>query len=229
MKRDDGVAKRGGKASSRAPYVIGLSGPIAAGKSTVAALLRERGAEVIDADCVYRALLAPGSPLWQRLAERFGPAIIGSDGHIDRTALAKIVFSDPEELADLDRITHPAVVAEIRRRIARSSSPRIVLEAVKLVQAGLTEDVDTLWFITADAEKRLRRLVSRSGIDEAQARARIAAATEVLPASVQFDVTIDTSSDLEATASAVEDAWRALGLDQAGDGNEHRNPAEKER
>ena len=122
--------------------MIGLTGPIASGKSTVADLLRQRGAEVIDADRVYRSLLAPGSTLWRRVVERFGSAIVGPDGEIDRAALADIVFADPEALADLDRITHPAVVAEIRSRIARASSPLVVLEAVKLVQSGLASDVD---------------------------------------------------------------------------------------
>jgi dephospho-CoA kinase len=128
-------------------------------------MLRQRGAEVVDADLVYRSLLAPGSTLWKRVVERFGPAIVGSDGDIDRAALADIVFTDPEALADLDRITHPAVIAEIRGRIAQTRSPFVVLEAVKLVQSGLTSDVDALWFITADPETRLCRLMSRSGVD----------------------------------------------------------------
>ncbi len=128
-------------------------------------MLRQRGAEVIDADRVYRSLLVPGSRLWRRVVERFGPAIVGPDGEIDRAALGRVVFADPEALADLDRITHPAVVAEIRSRIARSSAPLVVVEAVKLVQSGLASDVDALWFVTADPETRLHRLMSRSGMD----------------------------------------------------------------
>jgi dephospho-CoA kinase len=228
MTRDRVVANRSAGASSRLSYVIGLTGPIAAGKSTVAELLRQRGAEVIDADRVYRSLLAPGSTLWQQLKERFGPAIVGSDGQIDRAALANIVFSDPKELADLDRITHPAVVAEVRDRIAQTSSPLVVLEAVKLVQSGLTSDVDALWFITADPETRLRRLVSRSGLDEGQARARIEAAPQTVPEDVRIDATIDTSGDLTATASAVDDAWRALRFGQAQEKHKHLIAAEKE-
>jgi dephospho-CoA kinase len=228
MTRDGVVGNERAGASSRSPYVIGLTGPIAAGKSTVAEMLRQRGAEVIDADRVYRCLLAPGSTLWQRLKERFGPAIVGSDGEIDRAALANIVFADPKELADLDRITHPAVVAEIRDRIAQISSPLVVLEAVKLVQSGLTSDVDALWFITANPDTRLRRLVSRSGVNEAQARARIAAAPETLPEGVRLDATIDTSGNLEATASAVNAALRALGFGQAQEKYKDLISAEKE-
>jgi dephospho-CoA kinase len=228
MTPDHAVGHRCASASSRLPFVIGLTGPIAAGKSTVAGLLRQRGAEVIDADRVYRSLLVPGSMLWQRLKERFGPSIVGSAGEIDRAALANIVFSDPKELADLDRITHPAVVAEIRDQIAQSSAPLVVLEAVKLVQSGLTSDVDALWFITADADTRMRRLVSRSGMDEAQAQVRIDAAPETVPEGVRFDATIDTSGDLASTASAVDDAWRSLGFGQAHEQYKDLIAAEKE-
>jgi dephospho-CoA kinase len=209
MTHDSGqVFQRG--SSDPSPFVIGLTGPIASGKSTVAAMLRERGAEVIDADRVYRSLLAPGSALWRRVVERFGQAIVQSDGEIDRATLAEIVFADPEALGDLDRITHPAVVEEIRTRIARTSAPVVVLEAVKLVQAGLTSEVDALWFITADPETRLRRLMSRSGMDEASARARIAAAPDTVPEGVVVGATIDNSGDLGSTSSAVDEAWRAV-------------------
>ena len=99
MKRDDDpVAKRDTR--DPAPYVIGLTGPIASGKSTVAEMLHKCGAEVIDADRVYRDLLVPGSSLWRRVVERFGSAIVGSDGEIDRAALARVVFADSEALAD---------------------------------------------------------------------------------------------------------------------------------
>jgi dephospho-CoA kinase len=194
------------------PYVIGLTGPIASGKSTVAELLRQRGAEIIDADLVYRGLLAPGSALWHGVVEQFGPAIVGADGTIDRAALADIVFADPEALAALDRITHPPVIAEIRERITRANSPLVVIEAVKLVQSGLASDVDALWFVTADPETRLRRLISRSRMDEASARARIAAVPSTVPEGVVVDAIIDNSGDLASTSSAVDDAWRGIKL-----------------
>ena len=102
----------------RRPLVIGLTGPIAAGKSTVAEHLRRRGAKVVDADQVYRSLLVPGSDLSQRIVERFGPAVVSPNGTIDRTALGGLVFGNAQALADLDRITHPIVVDEIRTLIA---------------------------------------------------------------------------------------------------------------
>ena len=229
MTRQD-VAERQRRTDSlsTSPYVIGLTGPTASGKSTIAGMLRQRGAEVIDADLVYRSLLAPGSTLWEHVVERFGPAIVGSDGDIDRAALANIVFTDPKALADLDRITHPAVIAEIRDRIARTSSPLVVLEAVKLVQSGLTSDVDALWFITADPETRLRRLMSRSGVDEASARARIAAAPSTVPEGIEVDAIVDTSGDLASTSAAVDDAWRALPAGSPHKKQKHLISAQKE-
>jgi dephospho-CoA kinase len=213
MTQDDaGTQRRTGDPS---PFVIGVTGPIASGKSTVAELLRQRGADVIDADRVYRSLLQPGSGLWRQVVARFGPEIVGPDGEINRAALGGVVFADPEALADLDRITHPAVVAEVRTRIARSTAPFVVLEAIKLVQSGLASDVDALWFVTADPETRRHRLMSRSVMDEASARARIAAAPDTVPEGVDVDVTIDNSGDLLSTSAAIDEAWRAVRIGAA--------------
>lgn len=228
MTRDgDAVTQRASR--GRSPFVIGLTGPIASGKSTVADILRQRGAEIIDADRVYRSLMVPGSELWRQVVGRFGPEIVRSDGEIDRATLAKMVFADPEALADLERITHPAVVAEIRRRIARSLAPLIVLEAVKLVQSGLASDVDALWFVTADPETRLRRLVARSGMDEASARARIAAAPAMVPEGVDVGATIDNSGDLASAISAVDEAWQAVRSCPSHVKHPHMTQTQKER
>jgi dephospho-CoA kinase len=228
MTREDGAARPRG-ASDASPFIIGLTGPIASGKTTVAEMLRQRGAEVIDADRVYRSLLLPGSELWRRVVERFGPTIVRSDGEIDRAALAAVVFADPEALADLDRITHPVVVADVRTRIAQATAPVIVLEAVKLAQSGLDSDVDALWFITADPETRLRRLMARSGMDEPSARARIAAAQDILPEGVDVAATIDTSGDLASTSAAVDDVWRSAAFEPAQEKQKHLMQAIKER
>jgi dephospho-CoA kinase len=196
--------------SRQRPVAVGLTGPIAAGKSTIAKYLRERGAEIVDADRVYRSLLAPGSDLSRRIADRFGPTVVAANGEIDRSALSKLVFQDPKALADLDQITHPTVVDEIRKTIGRSTAAVVVVEAVKLGQSGLVSDVDSLWFVTADEPTRLRRLMTRSGMNEQEARARIAAAPGLVPADARIDYLIDTSCDVSATLRAVEDAWQAL-------------------
>ena len=228
MTRDVGAVSQRDFGDPSPPYVIGLTGPIASGKSTVADMLRQRGAEVIDADRVYRCLLAPESTLWQRVVERFGPKILRSDGEIDRAKLAEIVFADSQALADLDRITHPMVVDEIRARITQADAQVIVLEAVKLAQSGLASDVDALWFITADLTTRFARLMARSGLDEASARARIAAAPSAVPEGVEVDAIIDNSGDLASTASAVDDAWRAVLLELRQEKPKHPVPAQKE-
>ena len=191
------------------PLVIGLTGPIASGKSTVAELLRHRGAAVIDADQVYRSLLTPGSDVWEEIVARFGPAVVGPDNQLDRSALGEIVFRDPAALADLDRISHPHVVAEIRRQIAASDTDVVVVEAVKLVESGLLAEVDSLWLVTADPEVRLRRL-SRRGLSEVEARARLAASSHVAVPDAPVDVVIENSGDMSRVERAVADAWQSV-------------------
>jgi dephospho-CoA kinase len=197
-------------ADQATPLVIGLTGPIASGKSTISAMLRERGAEVIDADQVYHSLIEPRSPLLQSIADRFGPAVLNENGALNRAALASIVFTDPTALADLDRITHPAVVAAVRRKVAQSTAPFIVIEAVKLVQSGLTADVDSLWLITADPDTRTRRLMTRNGLNWDEALKRVRAGSDQLPPRVHPDVILDTSGSLASTRNAVDAAWSTL-------------------
>jgi dephospho-CoA kinase len=202
----NGVALTNGSGLDK--LLIGLTGPIAAGKSTVASMLVRRGAEVIDADVVYRTLLVPGSDLARSLMDRFGPAIARPDGAIDRAALADIVFANAEALADLDRLTHPAVAQRIRELVSRSTSAVIVIEAVKLIEAGLAADVDAVWHVTADPAVRLRRLVDRSGLSEEAAARRVSAVREPQPSAGTPAYTIDSSEGLANTERQVADAWR---------------------
>ncbi|MBW3633194.1 MAG: dephospho-CoA kinase [Chloroflexi bacterium] len=209
MQFDDAKARQGRQPEKRR-IVIGLTGPIASGKSTVASYLRERGADIVDADRVYRSLLAPGSELARRIVARFGPGVVAANGDIDRSALGDLVFQDADALADLDQITHPKVVDEIRTMIDRSNAPVVVVEAIKLAQSGLASDIDSLWLVTADEATRLQRLMTRAGMDEAKARARIAAASGRVPDGIRVDFAIDNSGDIGATLRAVDDAWQAL-------------------
>jgi dephospho-CoA kinase len=200
--------------------VIGLTGTIASGKTTVAAMLAARGAEVIDGDRVYRDLLVPGSPLARRLVGRFGSQVAAPDGGIDRQALGKIVFSDAAALADLDALTHPAIVAETRRRIAASKAEVVVVEAVKLAQTDLVADLDALWLVTAEPEVRMERLEARNGLDAASARARIDAFPDPIPVGMEVDVVIDNSSNresLERQVAAARDAMLAGSEDRSGE------------
>lgn len=196
------------------PLVIGLTGPIAAGKSQVAAFLAELGAEVIDADAVYRELITPPSPLLDRIAERFGPEILDASGALDRAALGKVVFNNARELAALEGITHPVVIAEVRRRIANSQADVVVNEAIRLVESGMASDVDALWLVTAEPEVRLRRLMARNSLDEATARERLVVSQPSLPDGLLFDEVIDNSGSLDEMRANVRRAWKRLPLNR---------------
>ena len=192
------------------PFVIGITGGIGSGKSTIARMLQERGAELLDADAIYRSLLWPGSPLSTAILSRFGRSVALPDGEIDRRALGEIVFRDPQALRDLDRLTHPVVVDEIRARLATTSASVVVVEAVKLVQSGLSRDVDTLWLVTADDKIRVGRLTDQRGLDPSAAARRIAAQEDLFPANLAPDVTIDNSGDLAETEAQVDAAWQQV-------------------
>lgn len=200
------------KPGQNRPLIIGLTGPIAAGKSQVAAFLAELGAEVIDADVVYRELISPPSALLDRIVQRFGAGILDGSGALDRAALGKIVFSDPAELAALEAITHPAVIEEVHRRIAASPAEVVVNEAIRLVESGMANEVDALWLVVADPEVRLRRLMARNSLDEESARARLAVSQPTLPDGLSFDEVIDNSGSLDETRAAVARAWERLPL-----------------
>jgi dephospho-CoA kinase len=189
--------------------IIGLTGPIAAGKSTVAALLAERGAHVIDADRVYRSLLQTDPTLSRRIGEAFGSGVV-TGNTIDRAALAEIVFNDPVALTKLERITHPVIEERIFQEVGDSTARLIAIEAVKLIQAGLADRVDSVWVVTAGPDVRLRRLVTSRGLSVAAAKERMAASDFVVPSSVTPDVVIDNSGDLNVTREAVDDALGAL-------------------
>lgn len=192
------------------PFVIGVTGKIACGKSLVLQMLRDLGAETIDADRLYHELISPGTPLWTALRSRFGDGIIGPDGEIDRRALGGIVFNDPVALADLDRITHPTVIAAAAERIRNSKATVIAIDAVKLVQSGMSELCDRVWLVDCDPTLQLSRLIERNGLSETEARRRIAAQPDFDAVRARADLTIDNSGEIEATRRQVEEAWREL-------------------
>ncbi len=158
-------------------YVVGLTGAIAVGKSTVASLLAAKGAAVIDGDQVVHTLYAHNCALVARIVERFSPAVLAPDGTLDRAALGRTVFSDPAALADLETLVYPYVLAEQEQRLAQAQRKRravAVLDAVKLVESGAGRLVDELWIVTAPTAAQRRRLQAR-GLDAAAIAARLAA------------------------------------------------------
>lgn len=192
---------------SRRPYVIGVTGNIASGKSLVLDFLRDLGAETIDADRVYHNLIEPGAPLLVALRERFGDAIVRPDGTLDRQALGRVVFADPGALADLDALTHPAVVAKIRDLIAESEATTVAVDAVKLIESGLDRDCDAMWIVVCDSQIAIGRLMERNGLSRAEALARIAAQPPIAPKFASAEVVIDNGGTRDATRSQVERAW----------------------
>jgi dephospho-CoA kinase len=191
-------------------FVIGVTGNIACGKSTVLGALAELGAETIDADAVYHELIAPKRPLWQALVACFGDRIVAPDGKIDRRALGAIVFADPARLAELDALTHPAVVAAVRARIAESAARVLAIDAVKLVESGLGADCDQIWLVECEPEQQVARLMARNGLTRDEAARRVAAQPPLDEKRRLSDVVIDNSGTVAATRKQVERAWRAV-------------------
>lgn len=188
-------------------YVLGVTGNIAVGKSTVVRKLGELGAHTIDADLVYRELVGPGQPLLAKLAERFGDGIVGEDGALDRHALGPIVFSDSQALRDLDRLTHPAVIAEIDRRVAAIPAGVVVIDAVKLIESGHADHCDEVWLVIAEPASQMTRLMNRNILSPEEARRRVAAQPPMEPKVQRADRVIDNSGPLEATIAQVEAGW----------------------
>lgn len=192
------------------PFLIGVTGGIACGKSTVLKILGELGAEFIDADSVYHQLIRAGLPLWQSLRTRFGDEILARDRSIDRGKLGAIVFSDEAALADLDALTHPAVVTEIKQRISKSASAVIAIDAVKLFDSGLADVCDRVWLVTCDPQVQIARLLLRNRLTYEEARRRLAAQPEFNAHANRVDLIIDNSGDIAATREQIVRAWHAL-------------------
>jgi dephospho-CoA kinase len=156
---------------------IGLTGPIGCGKSTIAGWLAEAGAVVVDADDVARRVTDRGGQVFAAVVERFGAGVVAPDGSLDRVALARIVFTDPVALADLERIVHPAVrplILEAIGRAERDGAPAVVVEAIKLVESGLASLLDEVWLVTCAPATQRARLTER-GMDPTEADRRMGA------------------------------------------------------
>jgi dephospho-CoA kinase len=155
------------------PLLIGLTGNIATGKSLVAKMLAGLGARVIDADMVAHEVMRAGGQAFSAVVEAFGPAILAADGTIDRAKLGDIVFRDAGALARLEAAVHPAVIAEVDRRIARATEPVVVVEAIKLIETGMHRGYDALWVVTAPRRLQIARLMAARGMTEEEAVLRV--------------------------------------------------------
>ncbi|MBI3649186.1 MAG: dephospho-CoA kinase [Actinobacteria bacterium] len=191
--------------------VVGLTGGIGSGKSSVASMLSERGAVILDADAFARAAVAVGTPALARVAARFGAEVLGSDGELDRSKLAGIVFQDEASLRDLEAIVHP----EVRRMIAdglaaNAGTPNVVVvESPLLFEMGTDELCDVVVVVVADPETRISRLVAR-GMTEVDARARLSSQAPQERTAQGAGVVLGNDGALEGLRDRVERLWRDL-------------------
>jgi dephospho-CoA kinase len=188
-------------------FVVGLTGPIGAGKSTVAGLLRDLGARVLDADAIARDEQSRGTTGYSAIVQQFGTEVLGEDKEIDRRKLADVVFADPRRLEQLEKILHPRVIARILE--ARKMLPGdqiLVVEAIKLVETSLRSLCDRVWVVLAPRDELLSRLAAR-GMSEAGVAARFSAQASAEQFRDAADVVIENDGDRDALRAAVAAAW----------------------
>ncbi|MGE5459737.1 MAG: dephospho-CoA kinase [Solirubrobacterales bacterium] len=192
--------------------LVGLTGGIGSGKTTVARMLEERGAVVFDADVLARDAIGPGTPGHDRVVERFGPNVLAPGGDIDREALASVVFADPAARRDLEAIIHP----EVRRLFAesteefRDTDAVVVFSAPLLVETGMHTAFEVLIVVSAPVETQVDRLLRDRGMSEPAIRGRIGAQLPLEEKAEVADILIDNEGTLEELEGQVERVWTEL-------------------
>lgn len=205
----------------RALLVIGLTGGIASGKSTVSRVLKELGAPVIDADLVAKEVIRPGTEAWRELVEAFGEDILNEDGTIDRRRLGDKVFADPEAVRRLNEITHPRILEAIGRRLeeyarlGEDAPPGVVIDAPLLIEAGMVDMVDEVWLVVVDQKTQIQRLMARDHFGVEQALNRINAQIPLEKKKRYADVIIDNTGSMRWTRAQVVREWKRV-LEQVG-------------
>jgi len=201
------------------PLRVGLTGGIACGKSTVAAILADCGAAVVDADAVAHEVIEPGGPAFDEVVARFGREALDADGRIDRARLGGIVFADAAARRELEAIVHPHVLRESRRRLderARGLGARVaVLEAALLVETGAWREFDRLVVVACSRRAQIERIVGRDGLDQAEAQQRIDAQAPLARKTALADHVIRTDGPIERTRRRAREVYEEL-LAEAG-------------
>ena len=194
--------------------LVGLTGGIATGKSTVSAMFRELGAEVIDADRLARAVVAPGEPALAEIVRAFGTGVLLPDGGLDRKALGAIIFGDAEKRKTLEAITHPAIRERFGRRLAELEAAGftgvVLFDAAVLVESGNYRNMDRVVVVCTDEATQLARLKARDGLGGEEAMARVRSQMPVAEKAKLADHVIDNSGDRARTAARVREVYAAL-------------------
>ena len=191
--------------------IIGLTGGIASGKSTVSAYLQEKGASIIDADAIAHELLAPGKPLYEAYRQHFGDKILLSDGQLDRRVIGKLVFSDPAEREWIDATAHPLIQHEICQRVRQYQAEKkslIVLDVPLLFESGWDKMAEKVCLVYAEEKIQQERLMKRNGYGREEAAARIAAQMPLEEKKKRADCLIDNSGSLPSTLRQVNRLWK---------------------
>jgi dephospho-CoA kinase len=196
--------------TGKGPRIIGLTGNIATGKSEVGRILESLGARLIDADRVAHEVMRRGGPAYQDVIRAFGPEILAADGSVDRGRLGAIVFRDPQALRRLERAVHPATMARVEELIAAAREPLVVVEAIKLIEAGMNRGYDELWVVTAPRPLQIRRLVERRGLSEAQAALRVDAQPPQQEKAALADRVFVNDGGLDELEENVRKAWQEI-------------------
>lgn len=189
---------------------IALTGGIASGKTAVSDLLRERGAVIIDSDVLAREVVAPGTPGLAAVVERFGPAVLDGDA-LDRAALGKIIFGDPQARRDLESITHPLIRQRATELERAAPEDDVVIQVIPLlIEAGLADAFDVVIVVDADPAQQRERLRRRNGLDERQVEERLSAQVSRERRLAAADLVVDNTGPAERLPDEVDRLWRAL-------------------
>ncbi|HWQ30975.1 MAG TPA: dephospho-CoA kinase [Negativicutes bacterium] len=193
--------------------VIGLTGGIASGKSTVSAKLKELGAAVIDADIVAREVVSKGQIAYNRIVQSFGEDILLPSGQINRKKLGSIVFSDKDKLSLLNSITHPEIISRVQdmiRELKAAGEKVIVVDAAILIEMGLYKYVDSVWVVAVDRETQIKRMIERDRFDYKEAENRISSQFTNEMRRKYADVIIDNSKSVEEVGKRLEELWNNI-------------------
>ena len=191
-------------------FVIGLTGNIATGKSVVRKMLQHAGAYTIDADQLAHQAMMPGAPAYKPVIETFGQFIIGPDKRINRTLLGKMVFGNAEAMKKLEAITHPIVRQGIDVLVKRAKQKVVVVEAIKLLEGDLKDQVDSIWVVNASKKSQYIRLVKQRKMSEEDAKQRILSQNKQEDKVKQANVVIDNDGDVEKTWKQVQAQWNEI-------------------